>query len=95
MVVDIKNHIKYDISEKQIDDLTEFMKFENYQKSSSLNKDTRGTWKEGGQYIRKGIVGDWRNHFKDQTAKDWESWIIEEFKKTGIADMGVLDLVKI
>ena len=95
MVVEIKNHIKYDISEKQIDDLTEFMKFENYQKSSSMNKDTKGTWKKGSQFIRKGIVGDWRNHFGEQSAKDWDAWIIEQFNKTGIEDKEVLDMVKI
>ena len=94
MIVEIKNHIKYDISEKQIDELTEFMKFENYQKTSSLNKD-KEDWNKGGQFIRKGIVGDWRNHFKDETAKDWDSWMADEFRKTGIADKKILDLVKI
>ena len=36
MVEKIKNHIQYDISERQIDELTDFMRFENYQKSSKF-----------------------------------------------------------
>ena len=91
MVEQIKNHLKYEISEKQIDDLTDFMKFENYQKISSLNKEFKGE----GKFIRKGIVGDWRNHFDDQTAQEWDRLIDEMFDKTGIKDNRVLELVKL
>ena len=95
MVVDIKNHIKYDIYEEQIAALTEFMKFENYQKSSSMNKD-RDTGKEteGIKFVRKGIVGDSKNHFDDDMARDWDEWIVEEFKKTEISDRAVLELIR-
>ena len=39
------------------------MKFDNFQKASASNK-KNPNWKEGnGQFISKGIVGDWMNHF--------------------------------
>ena len=96
MVEKIKNHIQYDISDKQIDELTEFMKFENYQKSSSLNKNSMKIQREGkGNFIRKGIVGDWKNHFEEQTVKDWERLIDNQFEKTGINDKNLLEMVKL
>jgi len=95
MIEKIKNHIQYDITEKQIDDLAEFMKFENYQKTSSMNKNERVKQQEKGQFIRKGIVGDWRNHFEDQTVENWNKMIEEEFEKTGITDKQVLEMIKL
>jgi hypothetical protein len=26
--------------------------------------------------------------------RDWDEWIVEEFKKNGISDMAVLDLIR-
>ena len=95
MVEKITNHIDYNISEKQIDDLTEFMRFDNYQKTSSMNKKAELQGKGKGRFIRKGIVGDWINHFQDKTVKEWDKMINQEFEKTGIQDKKILDLVKL
>ena len=39
----------------------------------------QGTGK--GQFIKKGIVEDWRNHFEDQAVENWNKMIEEEFEK--------------
>ena len=67
------------------------MKFDNFQKMSSSNKRTPN-WKEGnGQFIRKGIVGDWRNHFTEDLNTEYNSWITKSLDKIGIDDETVRD----
>ena len=87
MITQIKDHLGYNLTADQIDSLAEFMKFENYQKVSSVNKkETRkATWKVGeGQFLRKGLVGDWKNYFNEEMKVQWSAWIDEELKKAGI-----------
>ena len=67
------------------------MKFDNFQKMSSSNK-KNPNWKEGkGQFIRKGIVGDWRNHFTADLNAEYNSWIAKSLEKIGIDDQTVRD----
>ena len=95
MVETIKNHIGYEVDEEKMDQLAEFMKFENYQRTSSLNKrEENKMWTGKGQFIRKGIVGDWRNHFNTETAENWNNWVQKEFKKMGFEDEQLLKRIK-
>jgi len=89
MLRKIAEFIGYTITEDQIKELNEFMKFENYQKTSSLNK--RGeNWNEGkGQFIRKGIVGDWMNHFDPKLNEEYNVWILEHLDRIGLQDEAV------
>ncbi len=38
---------------------------------------------DGNGFIRKGQVGDWKNHFTDEMNKEWDPWIEEQLKGTG------------
>ena len=87
MITQIKDHLGYNLTADQINSLAEFMKFENYQKVSSFSKkETRmATWKVGeGQFLRKGLVGDWKNYFNEEMRVQWSAWINEELKKAGM-----------
>jgi len=86
---EICNFINYNLSEEQIDRLDNFMKFDNFQKASASNK-KNPNWKEGkGQFIRKGIVGDWMNHFTKDLNMEYNTWIVQSLDKIGIEDADI------
>jgi len=90
IIKDICKFIGYELSEEQINKLDDFLQFDNYQKASSQNKKVPN-WKEGkGQFIRKGIVGDWMNHFNKDLNDVYNEWISKSLEKIGIQDSEVV-----
>ena len=71
--------------------LASAMKFDNYQKTSSLNVESSSWYSGKGEFIRKGIVGDWVNYFTDELTMEYDKWIVEQYNKIGIDDKVVLD----
>jgi hypothetical protein len=67
------------------------MKFDNYQKTSSLNMESSNWYSGKGEFIRKGIVGDWVNYFTDELAMEYDKWIVEQCHNICIEDNNVLD----
>ena len=49
-----------------------------------MNKETEIPGKGDLQFIRKGVVGDWKNHFSPESSAEWDQWIANEFQGTGI-----------
>ena len=35
-------------------------------------------------FIRKGMVGDWKNYFNEENNKVWDKWIAENLEGTDI-----------
>lgn len=88
MLRKIADFTGFDLTEEEIQRLNEHMKFDNYQKSSSLNLKSPN-WQGNGQFIRKGIVGDWMNHFTPELNKEYNNWIRENLDRIGITDKTV------
>lgn len=49
-----------------------------FQQNDSVNK----TDELGPTFMRKGIVGDWKNYFDDKTSAEWDEWIKNELEGT-------------
>ena len=65
------------------------MTFENYQKTSSLNVANSNWYSGKGEFVRKGVVGDWVNYFTDELTKEYDSWIVDQLDTIGIDDKKV------
>ena len=72
-----------ELSKLQVDELKEFLHIDNFKKNPSVNKvhEMRGKT----NFIRKGIVGDYRNYFDEKMVQEWDGWLNEEFKETDIS----------
>ena len=68
--------LEVSLTEDQLADLDDHVKFENMKKNSMANP----CGKEG--FFRKGIVGDWRNWFSAEQAEETEKWIRESVRGT-------------
>ncbi len=91
----IADHIGVKLSTEAVDKIVLFWKFENYQKKSTLNR-FESQWNEGkGEFIRKGKVGDWVNHFTPELTAEYDAWIRDELARLNITDPEIVSYFQI
>ena len=78
--------LNHPLSEELKGRLCEHVKFDNMKKSVFSNF-SAGIVPPEKQFVRKGEVGDWRNHFNDETDEKWNKWIDENVKGTGLENV--------
>ena len=44
----------------------------------------RGAFLNGESFIRKGVAGGWKNYFSEELEKDFDTWVENETRGTGI-----------
>ena len=76
VIRELSTFLEVSLTEDQLADLDDHVKFENMKKNSMANP----CGKEG--FFRKGIVGDWRNWFSAEQAEETEKWIRESVRGT-------------
>ena len=84
----IANHLGKTMTEDDMKALVKHLDIDQFKANSSVNK-TQEMPSTGDRpsFIRKGIVGDWKNHFTQEESKEWDSWITSELERTGIQGM--------
>jgi len=84
----IAQHLGKTISEAEMAVLVKHLDIDNFRENTSVNKTEEMPHRgDGPSFIRKGIVGDWKNHFTPEESKEWDSWIEQELKRTGLQGM--------
>ena len=77
---DAASFIGKDFSGEKVDALADHLAIENFRNNPAVNmKPPKGMVpdevRDNFNFIRKGIVGDWKNFFESERAKEWEDWI--------------------
>ena len=66
----------------QVCELVEHLRFDKMRSNAAVNPSMAS--KTEGNFMRKGEVGDWRTHFDEGTAENWDRWIRENMEATGV-----------
>uniref|UniRef100_A0A0K2SY20 Sulfotransferase domain-containing protein n=2 Tax=Lepeophtheirus salmonis TaxID=72036 RepID=A0A0K2SY20_LEPSM len=77
-----------ELSEEKLQILKEHLSFTKFQKNSAVNLDTDFGYKvkvdKNGQFIRKGIVGDWKNYFSSELSDRFDGKTKSFFESEGL-----------
>ena len=67
-----------------MDTLLAQLDIETFRQNKFVNKEKEiPPDKKGNTFIRKGIVGDWKNYFDDKMNAEWDPWIEKQLAGTG------------
>ncbi|KAM3963077.1 sulfotransferase 1A1-like [Aphomia sociella] len=75
------------VTEEQVSQLCDHLHIDNFRRNKSVNYDFLkdiGLWDKGGQFIRNGKTGGWRDYFDEEMKQQAERWIKENFDGTNI-----------
>lgn len=84
VIEELIEFLNHPLTEEKIEALVDHVKFENMQKNQSTNVIKSGDK----QFIRKGKVGDWKNHFDEKSNEEFEAWILENIRETELENEG-------
>ena len=75
----IAEFLNIDLTPEIVDSITEQTLFKNMKKNPAANMHWTDRYRddEYGKFMRKGKVGDWRNHFTEDQSARIDAWIGE------------------
>jgi len=89
VIAEIAQHTGYRLSEKEIDAVEEYTRFDNLTKTCAMNKPNPIYHENRGDFLRKGKVGDSANHFSPELSAEWDDWAQQELDRIGVTDPDV------
>lgn len=80
--------VEIEITDQDVTQLCEHLKFDRMQKNPAVNIDSylhlHSDQEKGGQFIRKGQIGDWKNYMSNELSARFDEWIEMNTKGTGL-----------
>nr|ANI86000.1 sulfotransferase [Locusta migratoria migratoria] len=81
------------LTEEQVNQLAEYLSFGNMKKNPAVNLEPIIAKKNGPEFlnkcdlrfIRKGEIGDWKNHMSEELAAHFDVWTEENIRGTGLS----------
>ncbi|PSN58317.1 hypothetical protein C0J52_00106 [Blattella germanica] len=79
------------MTDAQVDELAEHLSFQSMRKNPAVNLEGLMALKNGPEqkpdlkFIRKGEVGDWKNHMSPEMAARFDAWTEENLRGTGLS----------
>ena len=83
IIKDLCTFLDQPLTEGQMARLAEHLKFDNMKNNPNCNPTAGCEW-HGGDFMRKGKVGDWRNYFSQEMGEKWDEWIEQNVNGTGL-----------
>jgi len=83
VIEELCTFLDHPLSEDKVETLVEHLKFENIRKNPAINPPKPEGYKF--DFIRKGVVGDWKNYFTEEKKTEWNAWIEKKTRGTGMA----------
>jgi len=84
IIKDMCIFLDHPLTSEQVDRLVEHLKFENMKLNMSTNPTAGFNLKS--DFMRKGVVGDWKNFFTPEKTLEWEKMIKEKTAGTDLAE---------
>ena len=76
-------------TDDQVDKLAEYLHIDNFRNNPYVNnedlKEKCLMHKDRGNFIRKGTIGDWKNHFSPEMTTRFDKWLQEKLKGTDLS----------
>jgi hypothetical protein len=84
VATDLLKFLKGNDATIDMDTLLAQLDIETFRKNKFVNKEQEiPPDKDGNTFIRKGIVGDWKNHFDVEMNAEWDPWIEKQLSGSG------------
>ena len=90
-VTDMAKFVNHPLSNAKIEELVEHLKFSNMKERAARvakqmegDDDQKAIADSFTKFYRKGMVGDWKNYFKGEKLKNWDTWISKNLEGSDI-----------
>ena len=89
-IEELGEFLQHQISTEQKRLLCEYVMFDNMKKNENAYSNTgfNNNNKEN-HFMRKGIVGDWKNHFDAATNREYNKWILDKISSSGMDELDI------